>query len=609
MTDDPRNSAAWTLDPQTYLEGRERTHTIPPRPRALYLEMADGVRLAVDVHVPEGGMPEGGFPAIMIFTPYYRRFALAPDAPEGTEPCPNAGAYRDAFVPHGYAVVIVDVRGTGASFGTRDSFRSPVERGDYAAVMDWVVQQDWCNGRLGATGISYVGAAADFAASTGHAALKAIAPLSSVWDTYADHFYPGGILLTHLARAYDELMMALDGDQRANVRRYPYYSDPHLAGPAPVDADTDGALLAQAIAEHAANVHMPDFIREFQFRGQALPYDPDFTSDSFSPHAYAAGMRDDLAVMSISGWYDGGYMNASISRFLTLERKHRHLLLGPWDHGARGNGSPFRARLEPEFPVLGAILRFFDEYIQGRDTGLAGEAPVHYFTLAQETWKAAPRWPPAEASKTLYLGDDGALADDPGEDGADAYHADYGFGTGRDTRYARLQARHVETYYGNWQRRPGRLLRYVSEPLAEEVTVSGHPVATLHLSSDQRDACVFVYLEDVAPDGTVRYVTEGMLRALHRRESDPPSTYQTSWPYRSYTRADAEPLEPDAPAELRFALLATSWCFQAGHRVRISIAGADRDNFARLPHGRPGHWQVYRGAGRPSALTLPIEQD
>ena len=607
MTEDPRQSAAWRVDPARYLDERTRTHTVPARPMSRYLEMPDGVRLAVDVHLPEGERPEAGFPAILIFTPYYRRFALTPDVPADTEACPSAGAYRNAFVPYGYATVVVDVRGTGASFGTRDSFRSPVERDDYAAVMDWVAVQDWCDGRLGATGISYVGAACDFAASTGHPALKAIAPISAVWDTYADHFYPGGILLTHLAGAYDALMTALDLDRRADLKRYAYFADPHLAGPAPVDEDSDGALLEAAIAEHAANVAMPDFIREFQFRGDALAYDPGFTSDSFSPHAYSPGVDPELAVLSLSGWFDGSYMNGSIARFLSLPNRRRHLLLGPWDHGARTNGSPFRAAAAPRFPIYGEILRFFDTYVRGEDTGLADEAPVHYFTMAEEAWKTAAQWPPAEDGRTFYLGDGGGLAEMPGDDGADAYHVDYGVGTGRDTRYGRLAALDIQDYYPDWGARKGRILRYASAPLPEDLTLTGHPVLTLHLSSDRRDACVFAYLEDEAPDGTVRYVTEGMLRALHRKEGAGPQTYRTTWPTRSYTRADAEPLTPGTPAALRFALLATSWRFKAGHRLRLALAGADRDNFARWPHGRPGHWQVLRGGATPSAIVLPVE--
>ena len=248
MTDGPRGSDAWITDPQTYLDRRAATRTVPSAPVSHYLAMRDGVRLAVDIHLPDGERPTQGFPAVLIFTPYYRRFRLAGDAPAGIDPSPNSAAYREMFVPRGYALVVVDVRGTGASFGCRDSFRSPAERQDYAEVIEWVAAQGWCDGRLGATGISYLGAACDFAAASGHPALKAIAPISAVWDTYSDHFYPGGILLTDLATGYGRVMEALDQDRREDLRKYYYFAESCFEGPAPVDDDPEGVLLAEAIA-------------------------------------------------------------------------------------------------------------------------------------------------------------------------------------------------------------------------------------------------------------------------------------------------------------------------------------------------------------------------
>ncbi|MDH3667926.1 MAG: CocE/NonD family hydrolase [Paracoccaceae bacterium] len=606
MSDNPKGSDAWVIDPQTYLEGRAPSHTVSPAPRSLYLTMRDGVRLAIDIHLPQGPRPAAGFPAILIFTPYYRRFRLAGDAPEGIEPSPNSANYRNMFVPRGYALVVVDVRGTGASFGCRDSFRSPAERADYEEVIEWAAGQDWCDGNLGATGISYLGAACDFAAASGHPALKAIAPISAVWDTYTDHFYPGGILLTDLASGYGRVMEALDQDDRDALSEVYYFAEPSFQGPAPVDDDPDGILLAQAIAEHAANVHIPDFLREFQFRDDSLAHDPDFTPDSFSPHAASPGFRDDLAVMAVSGWLDGAYMNGSVSRFLSRPSGMRHLLLGPWDHGARCNASPFRRHALPEFPVLGVILRFFDEHLMGRDTGLGSEAPVHYHTMRQESWKAADQWPPVDGSRTLFLDGD-RLADTPGPDGTLGYKADYAASTGLDTRYGRLQIRNVQDYYADWDHRPGTRLRFVSQPLDHPMAIAGHPLLHLGFSADQTDACIFAYLEDIAPDGTARYVTEGQLRALHREISAPSPTYPATWPYRSFTRADARPLTPGQTVVIDFALLPVSWQFPAGHQIGLAIAGADRSNFALWPYGRPGNWTIQTGGAAPSAITLPVE--
>lgn len=607
MSDDPKDSGAWKIDPAQYLNTREATHGIPA-PVSLYLTMPDGVKLAADIYVPEGPQPEQGFPALLHLTPYYRRFALKDGAPPETEACPNAGKFRDMFVPRGYAMVVVDVRGTGASYGSRDSFRSPAEREDFRTILNWVCAQDWCNGRVGATGISYVGAAADFAATTGHPALKAIAPISAVWDTWQDHLYPGGLLLTNLAQNYDRLMQALDLDKRKDVASYPYFADPNFAGPAPVDEDTDGSQLQSALRDHEANISLADFIREFPYHDSSLPYDETFTGVSFSPHTYSKNNNPDLAVLSISGWMDGAYTNGAVARFLTLGPDRNHLLLGPWDHGARTNVSPFREEVEPQFPVVAEILRFCDEYIQERDTGLKAEAPVHYFSMASEQWKSAQNWPPTSGtSRTLHLSADGSLDDDPGDETSLDVKPDFGFSTGRNTRYGRLAALNITNYYESWEPRSSDLPRFMSEPLEQDLTVSGHPVLTLQLESDQSDAAVIAYLEDVSPDGKRYYVTEGMLRALHRKETTPPDTYKACWPYHSGNVSDAQPLIPGEPASLTIALLATSWCFKAGHRIALSVSGADKDNFIRIPYGKPGKWKLHLGGSNASRLELPVE--
>jgi putative CocE/NonD family hydrolase len=150
---------AWRVPPGKYLAQRPAEFQLA-QPSSQYVTMRDGCRLAVDVYIPQsasGVSPAQHFPAVVFLTPYYRRFKLRPGG--SGEVNPNTGKFRDFFVPRGYAVVVVDVRGTGASFGTRDSFRSPRERDDSRQIADWIVAQPWSNGWMGAAGISYVGAA------------------------------------------------------------------------------------------------------------------------------------------------------------------------------------------------------------------------------------------------------------------------------------------------------------------------------------------------------------------------------------------------------------------------------------------------------------------
>jgi len=596
---------AWRIDPADYLAKRPVDFRLA-EPSSQYVTMRDRCRLAVDAYVPQSinGIAQT-FPTIALFTPYYRRFKLKPGG--SGEANPNTGKFRDFFVPRGYAVVVIDVRGTGASFGTRDSFRSPRERADSAEIADWIVAQPWSNGVIGATGISYLGAASDFLASTGHPAVKAIAPLSAVWDTYSDNYFPGGIQLKSLTRIYDELMIGLDHDRRDVLQKFSYFNNPDFEGPRPVDDDPDGVLLNQAVRQHLGNFRQTDFMAEFRFREEGLPYDPEFSSASFSPYAVSEGICSDVAILSVSGWLDGaGYMNGAISRYLTLKDNPRHLLLGAWDHGARVDGSPWRASAEVAFPWLAEVLRFFDTYLLGRDTGLKDEAPIHYYSMHAEEWRAAQAWPPVETQTRFFLGDGGHLADAAPHAGSDEYQVDFTIGTGAETRYERIAGLDSRNYYADWQGRTARMLSFTSAPLDQAMELAGHGLADLYLSGSERDLALFVYLTEVEAGGRERYVTEGLLRALHRKEQSAPKTYRTTWPFRSFSRADAAPLVPGKVERIRVPLLPVAWRFSAGSRVRLSIAGADDDHCAQVPHGRPPLIKVLWGGSSASVLELPM---
>ena len=110
-----------------------------------------------------------------------------------------------------------------------------------------------------------------------------------------------------------------------------------------------------------------------------------------------------MAIYSVSGWYDGGgYANASISRFLSTKSKAKYLLLGPWDHGAQTDISPWRDVAVPDFPLREELLRFFDHHLMGLATGLDQEDPVHYFSVHSQQWHQAAEWPPVRQSVKLH---------------------------------------------------------------------------------------------------------------------------------------------------------------------------------------------------------------
>jgi uncharacterized protein len=136
---------------------------------SLYVPMRDGVQTAIDVVLPKELRADQKVPTIFKFSSFGRAAA------------DGSVSEEDRFwVQHGFARVLVDERGTGASFGK--SCYGPVMIPDLYDIVDWVVKQPWSNGRVGAIGISVEGNAAELLAATHHPAVRAVAPWFSDWN-------------------------------------------------------------------------------------------------------------------------------------------------------------------------------------------------------------------------------------------------------------------------------------------------------------------------------------------------------------------------------------------------------------------------------------------
>lgn len=189
------------------------------------------------------------------------------------------------------------------------------------------------------------------------------------------------------------------------------------------------------------------------------------------------------------------------------------------------------------------------------------------------------------------------------QDASDHYAVDNTTGTGNTSRWNSLAD--VDVIYPDRSSADQKVLCYTSPPLDMDTEVTGYPVITLEVSSTATDGEFFAYLEDVDAKPKVTYVTEGELRALHRKLSTEPPPYNQVTPYHSFKRADAMPLVPGEVSELVFALQPTSYVFKRGHAIRVALAGADKDHFAVLPGPVPT-WDVQRNATHASHTDLPV---
>jgi putative CocE/NonD family hydrolase len=239
-------------DPQRYKNYVE-PHFSNVEPRSLYLPMRDGVKIAVQVVLPKD-LPAGErIPAILNMTRYWR-------ARQDSQP-------EKFFPSHGYATVVVDARGTGASFGVWKAPFSQDEVKDYGEVVDWIVAQSWSNGKVGALGNSYEGNTALWLATTQNPAVKAVIPRHFEFDVFAETPYPGGLLTDWLIKAWNEGNRQLDSNPGVKL----------------VDEDADQKLYNQAVAHRSENMDVYAAARKTDFRD-----DRSFgvTLDELSLHSY-----------------------------------------------------------------------------------------------------------------------------------------------------------------------------------------------------------------------------------------------------------------------------------------------------------------------------------
>ncbi len=569
--------------------------------RSFYITMRDGTKIAVDLHLP-ADKPEGEkIPTILHATRYYRSYDVSPFF-RWRFSQPNERVRR--FLGNGYAWIDVDARGSGASFGTRLAPWSPDEVKDYAEIVDWILKQGWSNGEVGAWGRSYDGSSALMLLTQAHPAVKAVVPEFALFDLYTDVAYPGGLHLSEFTRRWGELNDALDRNE-IDEALPGVMTGLALRGVRPVDDDGKKVSLKKAVEEHRYNWKPYETAVRAQFRDDIWYYDPSLRLKMFSPHGSIDRLNDSgAAVYTYAGWLDGAYQRGAIHAHMSLDNPANRLVLGPWNHGGSVDSSPPAPR-PSDFDRVADQIRFFNATLKGEDNGLADEPRVHYYTMAEGVWKASDEWPPSSSPQHLYFGPLGSLTRSAPNSGGqfDEYTVDYETGTGKLSRWNSVLGGYPVKYEDRIER-DQLLLTYTTEPLKEEVEVTGHPFVTLYVSSSATDGGLFVYLEDVTPKGEVRLITEGQLRALHRKLSTDKPLYDSPAPYHSFLQKDAEPLEPGRITQFVFDLLPTSYLFKKGHRIRVAIAGADRDHFELSP-GPPPDLKVYRDALQSSHIVLP----
>ena len=599
--------------------------------------MRDGVRLAADVYRPARGgrVVEGRFPAILERTPYGRDVTSFRDF-TAADPKPKTRAEVAAvYVRHGYVVIFQDCRGCHQSEGQFTKYLS--EGADGFDTCRWIVAQGWSDGRIGTMGLSYAAHTQVALGCLNPPGLKAMyVDCGGFSNAYQGGIRQGGAFeLKQVTWAY------------ANALESPEaLADPvRLAALKAVDLKAWFAGLPWKRG-HTPLSHVPDF--------ETYVYDQwrHGRFDGFWKRVglYAAGFYDRFApaaMTHLSGWYDA-YSRTATDNYVGLSKRGKgpvRLIMGPWTHGARSTSHAgdvefgAESTLDADGPgdLFAKRLDWFDRHLKGVRAPPEAAPPVRLFIMGggdgRKTpegrlrhggrWRGEADWPlPDRRLTAFYLTAEGGLSSATPAAGAAPLSYDFDprdpvptmGGTvtsgeplmrpgGYDQRLG-PQVYGARAPYLPIEARPD-VLAFQTEPLSEDVEVTGDIAADLWISSDGPDTDFTIKLIDVYPpsadypEGYALNLTDGILRCRYRDSWETPSMMTPGQVYR-----------------IRVTAFPTANLFKRGHRIRLDVSSSNFPHFdvnpnTGAPEGtgltrRVARNTVFLDAGRPSHLVLPV---
>lgn len=526
---------------------REGRHAILPPVVETLRSDRDGVPIELAIVRPDVEAP---VPMIVVASPYYA--PMTPDnvvAKEWRAGISYAqGVYLlfgERFVPHGYALALVAVRGTGGSGGCVD-LNGLAEREDLDQAITWLAGQPWSTGHVGMVGGSYDGTTQWGVASMGNPHVKTIVPLAAVSDLYG---------LLHRNGTLDTRGT---GTALAHYWTYGFATNQPANG-RPPDDTRDGALCPgfaegmQASLHASATSERSAWYKERDLRPGTLA--------GWNGSVLVVHGLSDRVVIAAQSW---PWVNELEARGMHV--KH---LVGQWGHA----WPDMPDQGEPRWDWAETLLRWFDRWLRMDatvDTGPRAEVQD-----SSGRWRVEATWPPADARPLpLHLSPEGELRAEPSDTDARLLLCPDPTDGFADAPPA---ARNLACVPGAW---------LATEPLEKDLRFAGLP--TLHAT--------------VIPHGPGGHLVARLLvadptgeRVVARAQMDLRYADGTETP---------RPVQPGVPLLARMQFEPTDAHVPAGARLFLTLRqGSLEERMPSLPT-----WPLdllVGGADGPSVLTLP----
>lgn len=544
------------------------------------IPMRDGAELAADLYLPPGGTSLEALPVIVNHTPYQATCSR------------DRGSMQ--WVARGLAALCVDCRGRGNATGSFVPWEKDVE--DAYDLLEWIFRQPWCNGRVGMVGGSYPAVTQLAALCSGHPALCAAAPSAIAGDAY-DIYYTNG------AQELSFMMPWHIGICR------PLAKPPALLPFA--DYKAVRTLLPLADLADLASTPCPSWKAIATHDGRDAYWQGRSHLDCLK--------RSDAGIFYQGGWFDvlcekmfetfAAMTRDSAGDDAGSARRFNCMRVGPWGHGV--NTPEGETTFGPDAIVTDEVeVDFLTKLLGGGTPATAANpGPVQIFVMGRNIWRFENEWPLARTRYTpLYLrgngraataAGDGLLAWNPPVSDEPADNFTYDPANPVPTCGGRIVGAGGQRDQTAVEARPDVLV-YTSAPLDHDLEVTGQVRMRLYAATSAPDTDFTVKLVDAAPGRPPFNVCDGILRVRFRDGLEQPARLAV----------------PGEVMELDIEVDVTSYCFLAGHAIRVEISSSNFPRFARNPNtGAPVAAETHLECARqtichsrrhPSHLILPV---
>jgi len=552
------------------------------------IRMSDGITLRANLFLPRDS---GRFPLILTATGYNK------DATNPTgQACSTSGGIASAdpaLLDKGYAVMLLDDRGTGASGGAWDSWGQRTQD-DYGEVLDWIQAQPWSDTQVATTGASYMGITSFLIAEADAARVAAGKPraVKTIWadvpmaDAYRDVTFHGGAVDAGFIPLWLGLTTALSSVPPSTTPTEPQDAVPTWLGHLKNGLDFAGNKIVGAAT------------------GADDAYDGPFY-ELRSPARRAAEIR--IPVAWTGGWWDIFQRGEPLLYEALTNAPVKKLFMSPHYHVS---GGP--AMEDPDIR-----LKWFDRWLKGSPTGVESKPNVNLYPATGGTkWQHFSAWPvPGTSYKRLHLADEKALADAKPAAGAgdEAPLLPVSSPCSRLTAQWTAGAAALGPCETDNRTFEATALTYTTPPLPRDTNVTGLLSANVWAELTAKDATLVAVLSDVDASGASNQVTAGFLLASQRALDTTRSTYDGTRmirPWHPFTRDSQEPVTPGQPTAYRIEIYPTSAIFKKGHRLRLTISGANTPTtltpLPALANELGGTIRLLHGGPYDSWIQIPV---